>query len=259
MTTRRISIFAWGVLCYVLFFGTFLYSIAFIGGFGVPKTIDGPGEAAGFAGVAINLALMTLFAIQHSGMARRGFKAWWTKIVPEETERPTYVLASTVSLWLLYAFWQPLPGIVWEVTGSVGATSLWVLYGFGWALLLYATALVDHFELFGLSQALRGLKGRAPAPPKFVTPGLYRLVRHPIYLAWTIIFWATPVMTVGHLLFAAVCTAYMLVAIPLEERDLIHEFGDAYRDYRARVAMLVPLPKSWRPEAPASTAPARVR
>jgi len=251
---RRISIFAYGIASYALFLGTFLYSIAFVGGFGVTTTIDGPGPAATGWGVALNLALLTLFALQHSGMARRGFKAWWTRIVPEETERPTYVLASSVSLWLLYAFWQPLPDVVWEVTGSVGSVSLWAVYGFGWALLLYATALVDHFELFGVSQAIRGLKGRTPAPPRFVTPGLYRLVRHPIYLAWAIIFWATPVMTLGHLLFAAVCTGYMLVAIPLEERDLIHEFGDAYRDYRARVAMLLPIPKRWRPAPSATTA-----
>jgi protein-S-isoprenylcysteine O-methyltransferase Ste14 len=245
---RRITIFAYGLACYALFLGTFLYSIAFIGGVGVPRSIDGPGEGAGGLGVAIDLALMTVFALQHSVMARRSFKAWWTRIIPEEAERPTYVLASSLSLWLLYALWQPLPAPVWEVTSPGGAASLWALYAFGWMLLLYATALVDHFELFGVSQALRGLQGRLPSAPRFVTPGLYRLVRHPIYLAWAIIFWATPVMTVGHLLFAAVCTAYMLVAIPLEERDLVHEFGDAYRDYRARVSMLLPLPKAWRPD-----------
>jgi protein-S-isoprenylcysteine O-methyltransferase Ste14 len=251
--TRRISIFVYGLACYAIFFATFLYSIAFIGGFAVPRTLDvGPEASPGWA-VAVNLAILTLFAIQHSGMARRGFKTWWTRIVPEATERPTYVLASSVSLWLLFAFWQPLPGVVWDVASPLGAGFLFAVYGFGWVLLLYATALVDHFELFGVSQAIRGLKGRVPAGQRFVTPGLYRLVRHPIYLAWAVIFWATPVMTVGHLLFAAVCTAYMLVAIPLEERDLIHEFGDAYRDYRGRVAMLLPIPKAWRPGAVRAT------
>jgi protein-S-isoprenylcysteine O-methyltransferase Ste14 len=231
----------WGVACYALFFACFLYAIAFIGDFAlVPKTIDsGEPGPLGLA-LAVNLGLLSLFAIQHSVMARPAFKRAWTKIVPEAAERPTYVLASTLALVLLFACWQPIGGTVWAVTNPAGALALRALYFVGWILLLYATALIDHFDLFGLRQAWLGFRGRPYTHHPFATPGLYAHVRHPLYVSWAIIFWSTPVMSVGHLVFAAVATAYMVVAVFIEERDLVAHFGDAYRRYQESTPKYLP-------------------
>jgi protein-S-isoprenylcysteine O-methyltransferase Ste14 len=229
----RVAFLAWGTLCYAAFFAVFLYAIAFVGDFGIaPRTI-GSGEPGPLAlALAIDLGLLSLFALQHSLMARPGFKRVWTKIVPEPAERPTYVLLSSLALALLFAFWQPIGGTVWEIASPVGAAFVHTLYFAGWAMLLYSTALIDHFDLFGLRQAWLAFRGRPYTSHPFKTPGLYKHVRHPLYVSWAIIFWAAPVMSVGHLLFAAVATAYMLVAVLFEERDLVKHFGDAYRRYQ---------------------------
>ncbi|HEY8154593.1 MAG TPA: DUF1295 domain-containing protein [Myxococcota bacterium] len=232
-SATRIAFLAWGVVCYVVFFACFLYAIAFIGDFAIaPKTIDsGEPGPLGLA-LAIDLGLLSLFAVQHSGMARPGFKHVWTKIVPEPAERPTYVLLSSLALVALFACWQPIGGTVWTVTSEAGASVLRAVYFAGWAMLLYATALIDHFDLFGLRQAWLAFRGRRYASHPFKTPGLYKHMRHPLYVSWAIIFWATPVMSVGHFLFAVVSTVYMIVAVLLEERDLVGHFGDAYRRYQ---------------------------
>jgi protein-S-isoprenylcysteine O-methyltransferase Ste14 len=237
----RIGLLAWGVACYGLFFACFLYAIAFVGDFPlVPKTIDsGEPGPLGFA-LAVNLGLLSLFAVQHSVMARPAFKRAWTRIVPQAAERPTYVLASTLALVLLFAYWQPIAGTVWAVTNPIAAFAIRALYFAGWGLLLYATALIDHFDLFGLRQAWLGFRGRPYTNHPFATPGLYAHVRHPLYVAWAIIFWSTPVMSAGHLLFAAVATVYMVAAVFFEERDLVAHFGDAYRRYQESVPKYLP-------------------
>ncbi len=188
----------------------------------------------------MNLGLLSLFAVQHSGMARPGFKRVWTKIVPEPAERPTYVLLSTLALVALFALWQPIGGTVWAVQSETGVLALRALYFGGWAMLLYATALIDHFDLFGLRQSWLAFRGKPYEPRPFATPGLYAHMRHPIYVSWAIIFWAAPTMSTGHLLFAVVATAYMVVAVFLEERDLVAYFGDAYRRYQETTPRYIP-------------------
>ena len=232
-SAARVAFLAWGSFCYAVFFAVFLYAIAFIGDFGVvPKTIDsGEPGPVGLA-LLVNLGLLSLFAVQHSVMARPGFKRVWTKIVPEPAERATYVLLSSLALVLLFAYWQPIGGTVWKVTSDPAVGAIQAVYFVGWALLLYATALIDHFDLFGLRQAWLAFRGRPYTSHPFATPGMYKHVRHPLYVSWAIIFWATPVMSAGHLLFAAVATAYMVVAVFFEERDLVTHFGDDYRQYQ---------------------------
>lgn len=232
--------FLYGLICYGIFFLTFLYAIGFIGNFGVPRTID-----TGFAptptavAIVVNLALLSVFAIQHSVMARQGFKKVWTKIVPASVERSTYVLLSSLALILLFWQWRPMPALVWDVQNELGRNVLWAMFGFGWLLVLVSTFLINHFELFGLSQVWRNLK-QQPAPEmKFREPFLYKIVRHPLYVGWFFTFWAIPTMTVGHLLFAAVASAYIVVAIQFEERDLM-KFHPEYAGYRERVPMLIP-------------------
>jgi methanethiol S-methyltransferase len=237
----RVAFLVWGVVCYALFFACFLYAIAFIGDFAVvPKTIDsGEPGPLGIA-LAVNLGLLSLFAVQHSVMARPAFKRVWTKVVPEPAERPTYVLASTLALVALFAFWRPIGGAVWTVTDPAGVLALRATYFLGWGLLLYATALIDHFDLFGLRQAWLAFRGRPYTHHPFATPGLYAHVRHPLYVSWAIIFWSTPAMSAGHLLFAAVATAYMVVAVFFEEHDLAAHFGDAYRRYQEATPKYLP-------------------
>jgi methanethiol S-methyltransferase len=232
----------YGGLIYLVFLPTFLYAIAFVGNLPVPKTIDSgePGPAA--TALLVNTLLLGLFAIQHSVMARPAFKRWWTRLVPEPVERTTYVLFTSLALLLLYGQWQPMPAVVWSVTSPAGAALLHAIFWVGWALVLISTFLINHFELFGLRQVYAGLRGRTLPAPQFRTPSLYKQVRHPIYLGFLLAFWATPTMSVGHLLFAAATTGYILIGIQLEERDLIALFGDQYRRYREQVSMLIPLP-----------------
>src|SRR5829696_6784530 len=236
----RILAFLYGFAAYVLFLGTFLYAIGFVTGLPVPKTIDEGPVVPLTEALIVNVLLMSLFAIQHSVMARQGFKRWWTQFVSPAVERSTYVLFSTLALLLLLWQWRPIPTIVWQVTDPAVAMSLVVLSLFGWVIVLTSTFLINHFELFGLQQVVMNLAGRRAGEAHFRTPVLYKLVRHPIYLGFIIAFWATPVMTLGHLLFAAVTTAYIFVGIWLEERDLVAMFGDEYRSYRERVGMLFP-------------------
>ena len=236
----RIAILVYGVICYAIFLAAFAYGIGFIGGFVTPTMLDGQPALSIKPSLTIDLALLGVFAVQHSGMARAGFKAWLTRFVPAAAERSTYVLLSSVALIVLFVWWKPIGGVVWDVATPTARNLVILFYLFGWLLLLYATFLIDHFDLFGLKQVWRQLTRLPYRTPQFHTPGLYRLVRHPIYIGWLIIFWAAPTMTVAHLVFAVATTAYILVAIQLEERDLVAAFGDDYVAYRQRTPMLIP-------------------
>ena len=236
----RIGIFAYGLVCYAAALVVFAYAFGFIGGFLTPTTLDGTAQRPLAEALSIDLALLVAFAVQHSGMARPAFKRWWTRIVPESAERSTYVLVSSIAMVALFVYWEPIGGVIWSVAAGAGRTSLIVLYAFGWALLLYTTFLIDHFDLFGLTQVWRRLRKHSYRAPQFHTPSLYRLVRHPLYIGWLIIFWAAPVMTVAHLVFALITTAYIIIAIQFEERDLTTAFGDLYVAYRRRTPMLMP-------------------
>jgi methanethiol S-methyltransferase len=238
---KRIIFFAYGCFSYLIFLGTFLYAIGFIGNFGVPRTLDGEASGPLALSFAIDAGLLGLFAAQHSVMARRWFKDWWTRIVPKPLERSTYVLFSSLALILLFWQWRPLGGVVWSVESPAGIIVLRALFAFGWALVLVSTFLINHFDLFGLRQVWLCLLGRPYQALRFATPGPYRLVRHPLYVGWFFAFWMTPTMTLAHLLFAAATTAYILIAIRFEERDLVREHGETYEEYRRRVPMLVPL------------------
>jgi len=237
---KRLLIFAYGLASYAVFFATFLYAIGFVGNFLVPRSIDGTPSTDFTTALLIDLGLLGLFAVQHSLMARPFFKRWFTRLVPESAERSTYVLFSSLALIAMFAFWQPLGGTVWDVTDPTGRVVLYVLFGFGWGLVLFATFLISHFDLFGLRQIWLQLMGRPYTALRFGTPGPYKLVRHPLYVGWFFAFWATPTMSVTHLVFALATTAYILIAIQLEERDLVDSLGDDYRRYREKVPMLIP-------------------
>ncbi|HLF10786.1 MAG TPA: isoprenylcysteine carboxylmethyltransferase family protein [Gammaproteobacteria bacterium] len=237
---QRLLVFVYGIVCYVAFFGTFLYAIGFIGNLFVPRSIDSPASGDLIDSLIIDTVLLLVFAVQHSLMARPMFKRWLTRAIPEPAERSTYVLVSSLALIALFAFWRPLGGVVWNVQDPVGAAVLYGLFAFGWLLVLVSTFLINHFDLFGLRQVWLYLLGKPYRPLHFGTPGPYKLVRHPLYVGWLFAFWATPTMTLSHLLFAIATTAYILIAIQLEERDLVASFGEEYRDYRARVPMLIP-------------------
>jgi protein-S-isoprenylcysteine O-methyltransferase Ste14 len=244
----RILTLGYGALSYVIFFLTFLYAVGFLGNVVVPKSLDsGPTEPWPTA-LLVDLGLLSLFAVQHSVMARQGFKRLLTRVIPAGVERSTYVLASSLALLLLFWQWRPLGGIVWDVQHDAGRALLYAGFAFGWGLVLLTTFVINHFDLFGLRQTWRAFRGQPQAPLNFVTPVLYRVVRHPLYVGWLFAFWSTPAMTVTHLLFAVVTTAYILVAIQLEERDLMSAHPE-YAEYRRRVPMLVP---AWRQPAAAA-------
>jgi protein-S-isoprenylcysteine O-methyltransferase Ste14 len=244
---KRTSILIYGLVSYAVFFATFLYALGFVGNFVVPRTIDGATRVSLTSALLTDLALLLVFALQHSVMARPVFKRWITRFVPESAERSTYVLASSLALIALFALWQPLGGAIWEVNDPLGRGVLYGLFGFGWGLVLISTFLINHFDLFGLRQVWLQWVGRPYTHLKFGTPGPYRLIRHPLYLGWFFAFWATPVMTATHLLFALATTGYILIAIQLEERDLVNALGDDYRRYRERVPMIIPFLRGRRP------------
>ncbi|HZV83975.1 MAG TPA: isoprenylcysteine carboxylmethyltransferase family protein [Brevundimonas sp.] len=235
----------YGVLAYGIFFVTFLYAIGFVGNFAVPKTIDSGVAGPVGTAIAVNLILLGVFAVQHSVMARPAFKAWWTRIVPPPVERSTYVLLASLALILLFWQWRPLPTVVWSVPEGAASMAVMAVFWLGWGTVLLSTFLINHFDLFGLRQVWAYRRNREIPPSDFRTPLFYRVVRHPLYLGFIIAFFAAPVMSVGRLMFAAATTAYILIAIQLEERDLGAAFGDRYRDYRTKVGMLLPLPPLW--------------
>ena len=239
----RILAFVYGAVSYLIFFVTFLYAIGFVGNLVVPKSIDS-GAAASFGqALLIDALLLGLFAVQHSVMARPGFKRWWTRYVPQPVERSTYVLLASLALILLFWQWRPLTDAVWSVENTAGRYILWALFFVGWALVLLSTFLINHFDLFGLRQVYLYQRGREYTHLGFRTVFLYKVIRHPIMLGFIIAFWAAPRMTVGHLVFSVATTAYILIALQLEERDMTNIHGKAYEEYRQQVSMLVPLPK----------------
>ena len=236
---KRSSVFIYGVLCYAIFFISFLYAIGFVGDLWVPKSIDSAPELPLWQALLVNCLLLGVFAIQHSVMARPRFKRWITRYIPKAAERSTYTLTASLLLIVLFAFWEPIGGLVWRVEDPVGEAVLYGLFGFGWGLVLVSTFLINHFDLFGLRQVWLHLIGKAYTPLKFGTPGPYKWVRHPLYVGWFFAFWATPTMTVAHLAFALLTTGYILIAIQLEERDLL-AIHPEYAGYRKRVPMLIP-------------------
>jgi methanethiol S-methyltransferase len=239
----RFIAFLYGVASYVFFLGTFSYAMGFVTGIVVPRTIDSGPAVPPIEAIIVDLLLLSLFALQHSVMARKSFKEQWTRIVPQAIERSTYVLFSTFALFLLIWQWRPMPTVVWQVTSPVLAHALIGLSLLGWLIALLSTFLINHFELFGLHQVVFNLTGKKIPAPHFKIRSLYKVVRHPLYFGFIVAFWSVPVMTAGHLLFAAISTAYIFVGTLLEERDLVSLFGDEYRRYRERVSMLIPF---WR-------------
>ena len=253
--SKRLAVL-YGVLCYAAFAAVLLYTVGFVEGVIVPRSIDGPiREGAQAPAWIVDLVLVLVFALQHSVMARPGFKAWWTRIVPRPVERSTYVLFTSAVLALMFALWRPIPVTIWSV-GGAGAMAIWAVGGLGWLTALVSTFLINHFDLFGLRQVFAYASGREIPPPEFTTPLFYRVVRHPLYVGFLMAFWAAPVMTRGHLLFAVSMTAYILIAIRFEERDLVSALGGAYRAYQKRVSMIVPWFPRKAPEAPADQAEA---
>jgi len=236
---QRVLVFLYGAVAYAIFFATFLYAIGFVGNLFVPKAIDSAPQVPFIHALLVNLGLLGIFAVQHSVMARPFFKRWVTRFIPQAAERSTFVLAASVALIVLFYFWQPMGGVVWSVENPQAQILLHVLFAFGWLLVLVSTFLINHFDLFGLRQVWLNLHRKPYTNLKFGTPMIYRLVRHPLYLGFVLGFWATPVMTVAHLVFAAATTAYILIAIQLEERDLMDAHPE-YAEYRRQVPMIIP-------------------
>ena len=243
---KRALILLYGVLAYLFFLSTFAYAVCFIEGILVPKTIDAGVQTSAINAIVVDLLLLGIFAVQHSVMARQGFKRKWTQVVSWYAERSTYVVAASAALALVLWQWRPIPSVMWDARGGWIETPLRLLSWLGWGILLLSTFLVNHFELFGLRQVWGHFRSREFHSPAFKTPGLYRIIRHPLYAGFLIAFWATPLMTAGHLLFSIACTGYILLGIYFEERDLIKAFGQEYRNYQRRVPMLVPFLK-WTP------------
>lgn len=238
---KRLGTFIYGVISYFIFFGTFLYAVGFIGNIFVPKSIDSGRTGLLSEALLIDAALLAIFAVQHSVMARPGFKRAWTRIVPKAAERSTYVLLSSAALILLFWQWRPIGGVIWDIDQPAIRTALYAICATGWLLVLSSTFLINHFDLFGLRQVYLYLIGREYTEIKFRTPVLYRHVRHPLYLGWLLAFWSTPVMTSAHLFFAIATTAYILLAIQLEEKDLVKVYGEEYRRYQKSVPMILPV------------------
>lgn len=242
----RAGAFLYGLIAYGIFFVTFLYAVGFVGNVFVPKSIDSRAGDFSASALLVNALLLGLFAIQHSVMARQWFKKWWTKIVPRPIERSTYVLLTSLCLMLLYWQWRPMGEVIWEVRNATGRSVLLVLFWVGWLLILVSTFMIDHFDLFGLRQTYLYLKGKEYTPVGFKAPMLYKYLRHPIMLGFLIAFWATPRMTLGHLVFSIATTGYILLAIQWEEKDLIRSYGEGYAHYRERTSMLLPMPSKRR-------------
>ncbi len=238
----RFIYFIYGVFCYLIFFGTFLYAIGFVGNFIVPKSMDSGIDVPFANALLVNLILLGIFAVQHSVMARQGFKEKWKKIIPAAIERNTYVLFSSLALILLFWQWRPMGNVIWDVSNTTLGTVLITISLAGWLFVLISTFLLDHFELLGLKQAYSNLTGKEPQSSRFKTPGFYKFVRHPIYFGFTVAFWSTPIMTTAHLLFAIGTLGYTIIGIYLEEQDLISIFGEEYKNYKSKVSMLIPFP-----------------
>jgi len=238
---KKTVVLLYGLISYLLFFGTFLYAFGFVGNLFVPKSIDGTPEVPLLNALVINASLLLVFALQHSVMARPAFKKWWTKIIPEPAERSTYVLLSSLCLLLLVWQWQPMGGFIWSVENPVGKTILTAIFITGWLIVLLSTFMINHFDLFGLRQVWFYFIGKEYEPLRFRIPFFYKYVRHPLYFGWLLAFWATPVMSAAHLLFAILTTGYILTAIWFEERDLITHFGNKYSEYKKKVPMILPL------------------
>ena len=240
---KKILVLLYGMISYLLFFGTFLYAFGFVGNLFVPKSIDGTPRVPLAEAILINASLLLVFALQHSIMARPAFKNWWTKIIPEQAERSTYVLLSSLCLILLVWQWQPMGGFIWRIEEPLAKTILTVLFIIGWWIVLISTFMINHFDLFGLRQVWFYFLGKKYEPLQFRIPFFYKYVRHPLYLGWLIAFWATPVMSAAHLLFAVLTTGYILTAIKFEEKDLITHFGEKYLSYKRWVPKIIPFTK----------------
>jgi protein-S-isoprenylcysteine O-methyltransferase Ste14 len=240
---KKTLFFLYGVICYIVFFGTFLYAVGFIGNIFVPKSIDSAATVPFGEALLINIALLGVFALQHSVMARQGFKKWWTKFVPVQIERSTYVMFTNLALILMFWQWQPMGGVIWNVQDPTIQVILYGIFAFGWLMVLVSTFLINHFDLFGLRQVWLQLIGKKYTNLGFVTPGPYKLIRHPLYFGFLLAFWTTPTMTVAHLLFAIATTGYILIAIQLEEKDLGSIHGRDYAEYKSKVPMLLPFGK----------------
>jgi methanethiol S-methyltransferase len=244
---RRIAVFVYGVVCYMAALATFAYLAAFLENLVVPRSIDSAPQTPLWIALLVDLGLLALFGIQHSVMARPAFKAMWTKVVPQAAERSTYVLFSSVAMFLLFWLWQPIGGVIYNIENAYGRIALYVLYAVGWVTVLVTTFLINHFDLFGLRQVALQLMGRRYTGLRFRTPGPYKLVRHPLYVGWLMVFWSTPQMTAAHLLFAMALTTYILIAIQYEERDLMKMHRE-YAEYRRRVPMMVPFGEPSQPK-----------
>ncbi len=242
--TKRFSIFLYGLLAYLAFFGTILYLIGFVGNFWVPKSIDTGAEISPLPAAVVDLLLIGLFAVQHTIMARPGFKAWWKKTLPEPMERSTFVLLASGVLLLLFWQWQPMKTTIWHIEPPVMRALLIAVSMAGWALLFVSSFLIDHFDLFGLRQVYLCLRGKEYTPPRFVERSIYKVIRHPLMTGVLLGIWATPTMTLGHLVFAVGLTGYIIIGVSFEERDLIKTYGDAYEAYRRRTRKFFPFPQS---------------